>query len=89
MVSAVYDKEKKMKVALKKIKLSRKNQGLPGASLREVAILKSLNHPNIVKYLFCEIGFWMFFMITKPLVSHSHFSFILTISTISFDIRTN
>jgi serine/threonine protein kinase len=49
MVSAVYDKQKQMKLALKKIKLNRKNQGLPATSLREVVLLKSLVHPNIVK----------------------------------------
>ena len=50
MVSLVYDREKKMKLALKKIKLSRKHQGLPASSLREVVLLKSIKHPNIVKY---------------------------------------
>lgn len=50
MVSLVYDREKKVKLALKKIKLSRKHQGLPASSLREVVLLRSIKHPNIVKY---------------------------------------
>lgn len=49
MVCIVYDKVKKMRLALKKMKLSRNYQGLPANFLREVAILKSLNHANIVK----------------------------------------
>jgi serine/threonine protein kinase len=51
MVSAVYDRTRKTKLALKKIKLSRKTQGLPPSAIREVALLKSLNHPNIIKYI--------------------------------------
>lgn len=38
-------------VALKKIKLEDKEDGLPGSALREIAVLKLLEHPNIVRLL--------------------------------------
>ena len=38
-------------IALKKIKLENEEEGIPPTSLREIAILKELNHMNIVKYI--------------------------------------
>lgn len=38
-------------VALKKIKLSTEEEGLPCTSLREISVLKELRHPNIVEYV--------------------------------------
>ena len=49
MVASAIDKETGKQVAIKKIKMSKKNEGLPVSSLREIAILKHLSHPNIVK----------------------------------------
>ena len=40
-------------VAIKKIKLEVKTEGIPSTSLREITILHSLNNPNVVRYLFC------------------------------------
>ncbi len=37
-------------IALKRIKLENEEEGIPPTSLREIAILKELNHMNIVKY---------------------------------------
>ena len=37
--------------AIKKIKLDVDREGIPSATLREISILKSVNHPNIVKIL--------------------------------------
>ena len=36
-------------VALKKIRLEDENEGMPISALREIALLKSLNHVNIVQ----------------------------------------
>jgi cyclin-dependent kinase 2 len=36
-------------VAIKKIKFDHEDEGVPSTTLREIALLKSLNHPNIVK----------------------------------------
>jgi hypothetical protein len=37
---------------MKKIKFVGEDQGMPVHALRETAILKRLNHPNIVKIFF-------------------------------------
>lgn len=36
-------------VALKKIRLEVEDEGVPSTALREISILKDLDHPNIVK----------------------------------------
>jgi len=43
-------------VALKKIRMEQENDGLPVSSLREIAILKKLNHENIVKVFDVVVG---------------------------------
>ena len=35
--------------ALKKIKLECEDEGVPGTTLREVSLLKELQHPNVVQ----------------------------------------
>lgn len=36
-------------VALKKIRLEQEEEGVPSTAIREVALLKELNHPHVVK----------------------------------------
>ena len=36
-------------VALKKIRLEVEDEGIPGTAIREIALLKELQHPNIVR----------------------------------------
>ena len=38
-------------VAIKKIKIDLENEGIPSTALREITILRELDHPNIVKIL--------------------------------------
>lgn len=48
-MAAARDKSTGATVAIKKIKMGKKHNGVPASALREIAILKSLSHPNIVK----------------------------------------
>jgi len=41
----------KTEVALKKIRLEGEDEGIPSTSLREISILRELDHPNIVKLI--------------------------------------
>eukprot|EP00750_Incisomonas_marina_P005008 INCI13559.1.p1 GENE.INCI13559.1~~INCI13559.1.p1 ORF type:complete len:296 (+),score=45.51 INCI13559.1:96-983(+) len=43
-------------VALKKIKLELEDEGVPSTALREISVLKTLKHPNIVRLLDVEHG---------------------------------
>ena len=35
-------------ITLKKLKLDREEEGVPGTAIREVSLLRELQHPNIV-----------------------------------------
>jgi len=36
-------------VALKKIRLEQEEEGVPSTAIREISLLKELDHPNVVK----------------------------------------
>ncbi|RUS23963.1 kinase-like domain-containing protein [Jimgerdemannia flammicorona] len=54
--SRARDRNTKEIVALKKIRMERETDGLPVSSLREIILLKRLNHPNIVNVLDVAVG---------------------------------
>ena len=45
------DKTNNEVVALKKIRLELEDDGIPPTSIREIALLKTLKHPNLVEYV--------------------------------------
>jgi len=45
-----FDRESKKTVAIKQIKFQNETEGIPYTALREITILRNLNHPNIVRY---------------------------------------
>lgn len=42
------DRKENKFVALKKIRFETDDEGIPVTAIREIALLKSLNHPNVV-----------------------------------------
>ncbi len=50
------DRETGEIVALKKLRMSREKSGFPLTSIREIRLLRSLDHPNIVKLKFVAVG---------------------------------
>lgn len=51
MVYKARDKETQQVVALKKIRLESEDEGVPSTAIREISLLKELNHANIVRLL--------------------------------------
>ena len=51
MVYKAIDRTNNQTVALKKIRFETDDEGIPVTAIREVALLKSLNHPNVVSLL--------------------------------------
>lgn len=54
-VIVVVDRQTGVKYAMKKVKMTKKPQGIPVSSLREICILKKLDHPSIIKYMHAYI----------------------------------
>jgi serine/threonine protein kinase len=50
------DKETNLIVALKKLRMKKEKGGFPLTSIREIKILKSIDHPNIVSLLEVSVG---------------------------------
>lgn len=54
VVYKAFDKEKNSLVAIKKVRLEAEDEGVPATTVREIATLRELEHPNIVLYVdFC------------------------------------
>lgn len=47
-VIKTYNKETRKMVAIKKIKIDQKDEGIPSTAIRELSILKHCNFPNIL-----------------------------------------
>ena len=47
-------------VALKKIRLESEEEGVPSTAIREISLLKELQHPNIVWYVRLPVAFLIY-----------------------------
>lgn len=45
-------KEKQRLVALKRIRLEEGDEGVPSTAIREISLLKELQHQNVVQFVF-------------------------------------
>jgi cyclin-dependent kinase 2 len=43
-------------IALKKIRLEQEDEGVPSTAIREISLLKEMQHRNIVRYVRCQSG---------------------------------
>jgi serine/threonine protein kinase len=59
-------------VALKKIRLEVEDDGLPPTSIREISLLRSLKHPNIVEYVSISCPDWSFILLSNSLFVFFH-----------------
>lgn len=60
VVYKAVDKQTNGVIALKKIRLEQEDEGVPSTAIREIALLKEMDHPNIVRWGFIRshrIGF--------------------------------
>lgn len=58
------EKNSRRTVALKKIRLKKETEGVPSTALREISLLKELNHPNVVKLedvVYCDQKLYLVF----------------------------
>jgi serine/threonine protein kinase len=58
------EKDTKKDVAIKKIKMDSKDEGIPSTAIREISILKHLEFPNILKineYILTKNELYMIF----------------------------
>ena len=51
MVFRAKERQSGITRALKKIRLDADSEGVPSTAIREIALLRELNHPNIVRLL--------------------------------------
>ena len=52
-------------VALKKIKLEAEDEGVPSTAIREISLLKELDHANIVRWVAHEAGIFSLFLLVS------------------------
>lgn len=52
MVYKARDKVTNETIALKKIRLEQEDEGVPSTAIREISLLKEMQHGNIVRYTF-------------------------------------
>lgn len=67
VVYKAQDRASKRIVALKKIRLENEADGVPSTALREIALLKELDHDNIVRLLDVVYGDHKLYMVFEYL----------------------
>lgn len=78
------DRVSGMIVALKKIRLDSEDEGVPATSIREICLLKELDHTNVVKYSFL-LSFHSYFCCLSPF--SLFFSFLFPCTKMVFLFR--
>ncbi len=64
IVYKAIDKNTNESVALKKIRLDHEDEGIPSTAIREISLLKELDHPNICplkQLVYSESRLWLIF----------------------------
>ena len=49
VVFKAIDKQTNSIIALKKIRLEHEDEGVPSTAIREISLLKEINHPNVIR----------------------------------------
>ncbi len=49
VVFKAIDRQTSQTIALKKIRLEHEDEGVPSTAIREISLLKEINHPNVIR----------------------------------------
>ena len=64
IVYKAIDKQTNEEVALKKIRLDHEDEGIPSTAIREISLLKEIDHPNVCplkNLVYSESRLWLIF----------------------------
>lgn len=59
MVYKARDRVTNETIALKKIRLEQEDEGVPSTAIREISLLKEMQHGNIVRYNLIHLELWV------------------------------
>jgi len=68
-------------VALKKIRLENEDEGVPSTAIREITLLKELNHPNVVWFV---LLFYKHIRLITPIIIYYYIYYFTLFSNFLF-----